>query len=248
MNPIYLLLAFVSLSFAGVILDMSLTGIDITQPNSTRNSKISARAFPNTRRNLGQELCFEDLKTTAGRTSRDRRILFKTSLISATCDNDIDYNARCQTIIPANHGILTHEGKCFFDEVCSQIAYKNFAGHDTSEVACTEKDRTKHEVEWSTDDSDIDVTHCGPGLTGIKEENKLTVSIQFYGGSNAGGRNWVSQAWLQSNKRSKKILSTGGVNGLYWEGALHPGESIQGCFVREALKDATKAIMDWVDG
>lgn len=248
MNPIYLLLAFVSLSFAGTVLDMSLAGVDIAQPNSIPNSKVSARAFPNVRRNLGQEACYGDLQTTAGR-NRQPRVIRQTRLVSAVCNNDIDYTARCQTVIPqGNNDVLTHDEKCYDNEVCSQISYRNFLGGSTSEVVCTEKDTRKHEFEWSTDSLSIGDNHCGPGLNVIHEEDRLTISVQFYGGSNGAGRNWVQSAWIQSNKRSARIRDLQGVNGLFWEGPTHVGESIQACFKRDRFSDATRAVLDWVDG
>ena len=249
MNPIYLLLLFVSLSFAGVMLDMSVVGVDIVHPNSpTPNSKISARAFPNVRKNLGQEACFEDLRTTVV-ADRGRQITQQTRLVKATCENDIDYTAECQTVIPTQDStVVNHLEKCYNYEVCTPVSYKNFLGHDTSEVFCTEKDTQKHEVEWSTDTESIDIPHCGPGLSIVHEEDRLTVSVQFYGGSNNGGRNWVQSAWIQSNKREGRIEDKRGVNGLFWVGAAILGETIQACFKRDSIGDATKAVLDWVDG
>ncbi|EUC27397.1 hypothetical protein COCCADRAFT_31123 [Bipolaris zeicola 26-R-13] len=251
MNLFYLLLSITSVSFAEVAVDWSMTGVDVLNPNTTPNTKITARAFPNVRRNLGQEACAADTRTIADPRTRNRRYTYQTKLLSAVCENDIDYTAKCQTVIPTNNNaVITHQEKCVDDEVCQQVSYRNFLGQTSSEVSCVEKDAQRHQFEWSTDSSSTDGNHCGPGLTVINEEDDLTISVQFYGGnpSSHAPRKWVSEAWLQSNKRTERIEDIRGVNGLYWKGAGHTGETIQACFIRNTVNDATNALLNWVDG
>lgn len=252
MNHFYLLLSMASVSFAEVAVDWSMTGVDILNPTTTSNTKISARAFPLVRRNLGQVACAADTRTTVDAHTHTRRYNYRTNLLSAVCQNDIDYTARCQTVIPTNnHAIITHQEKCAADEVCQQVSYRNFLGQTSSEVSCVEKDTLpNNQFEWSTDASSVDENHCGPGLNIVREEDSLTVSVQFYGGnpSSHASRKWVHEAWLQSNKRKERIQDIRGVNGLYWKGAAHTGETIQACFLRSDAGDATNALLNWVDG
>ncbi|CAA9960344.1 hypothetical protein PTMSG1_03748 [Pyrenophora teres f. maculata] len=245
MNPIYLLLAFVSLCYANVILNTFVEGVDITQLNAISDHKINARQSPAPRRNLGQESCLKDLRTTPNPRNRQKIILFKTNLVSATCDNDIDYTSTCQVVIPAgDNSVRSYEGKCAFTEVCTQFNYQNFLGDQTSEVACIHRDNQRQQASWSTN-AQSTAKQCGPGLNTIVEETKLTLSVQFYGGSNNAIRENVRHAWIQSNKRNW-LVDVEYVNGMYWEGKPILGETLQACFVRSGLLNATEAVMDWV--
>ena len=235
---------FIACTGAEIILDKSLKGVDILHPNATTTNELSPRALPVTRRNLGRSICAEH-DVRAG-----NRITQEWKLSRASCSNDKDFHVTCRQHIPNNGQLKEEDDHCHPTETCGEDSYTNVWGVASTDVFCQSNDEDR-EDSWSTSSSDTGKTVCGPGLTNkdlrpIPEGNeKLSISIQFYNGMNAGKRRTnVGKAWLQSNKKGiiKTLYS---VNGLFWRGILNPSETMQACFVRASKDDAFVAYEDW---